>query len=170
MSTPAIQWYPGHIAKAAQQLTQHLSKVDLVIVARGGRFRVAVGHPELKRWFRGRQQLVLITAILQSTLPTTLSTSSGDFSGEISSIIRLSTFFIWSVVIITFSPSLLSPSKTWTSFPVFSSTPPNVKLRIILSVDASPNIFFILFRIILLMSRAVYYFTTVLNHYHIILI
>ena len=35
MSTPAIQWYPGHIAKAEQQLSRHLDKVDLVIEVRG---------------------------------------------------------------------------------------------------------------------------------------
>ena len=33
MSTPPIQWYPGHIAKAEQQLKRHLDKVDLVIEA-----------------------------------------------------------------------------------------------------------------------------------------
>ena len=31
MSTPAIQWYPGHIAKAEQQLSRHLDKVDLAV-------------------------------------------------------------------------------------------------------------------------------------------
>ena len=31
MSSPPIQWYPGHIAKAEQQLRRNLDKVDLVI-------------------------------------------------------------------------------------------------------------------------------------------
>ena len=28
MSTPTIQWYPGHIAKAEKQLSKNLEKVD----------------------------------------------------------------------------------------------------------------------------------------------
>ena len=42
MSTPTIQWYPGHIAKAEQQLKRHLDKVDLVIEVRDARIRAAL--------------------------------------------------------------------------------------------------------------------------------
>ena len=60
MSSPAIQWYPGHIAKAEQQLTQHLSKVDLVIEVRDARIPMATGHPHLQRWIKGKQHLLVI--------------------------------------------------------------------------------------------------------------
>ena len=60
MSAPAIQWYPGHIAKAEQQLTQHLSKVDLVIEVRDARIPMATGHPHLQRWIKGKQHLLVI--------------------------------------------------------------------------------------------------------------
>ena len=42
MSTPTIQWYPGHIAKAEQQLKRHLDKVDLVIEVRDARIPLAL--------------------------------------------------------------------------------------------------------------------------------
>ena len=60
MSTPAIQWYPGHIAKAEQQLNQHLNKVDLVIEVRDARIPMATGHPHLQRWIKGKQHLLVI--------------------------------------------------------------------------------------------------------------
>ena len=60
MSTPAIQWYPGHIAKAEQQLNQHLNKVDLVIEVRDARIPLATGHPHLQRWINGKQHLLVI--------------------------------------------------------------------------------------------------------------
>ena len=57
MSTPTIQWYPGHIAKAEQQLKRHLDKVDLVIEVRDARIPLATGHPHLNRWLKGKQHL-----------------------------------------------------------------------------------------------------------------
>ncbi len=47
MSSPVIQWYPGHIAKAEQQLSKNLQKVDLVIEVRDARIPMATGHPQL---------------------------------------------------------------------------------------------------------------------------
>ena len=60
MSTPTIQWYPGHIAKAEQQLKRHLDKVDLVIEVRDARIPLATGHPHLNRWIKGKQHLLVI--------------------------------------------------------------------------------------------------------------
>ena len=60
MSTPPIQWYPGHIAKAEQQLKQNLDKVDLVIEVRDARIPLATGHPHLNRWVKGKQHLLVI--------------------------------------------------------------------------------------------------------------
>ena len=60
MTTPAIQWYPGHIAKAEQQLSRNLDKVDLVIEVRDARIPLATGHPHLDRWVKGKQHLLVI--------------------------------------------------------------------------------------------------------------
>ena len=60
MSSPPIQWYPGHIAKAEQQLRLHLDKVDLVIEVRDARIPLATGHPHLNRWIKGRGRLLVI--------------------------------------------------------------------------------------------------------------
>ena len=60
MSSPPIQWYPGHIAKAEQQLCRHLDKVDLVIEVRDARIPLATGHPHLNRWIKGKQHLLVI--------------------------------------------------------------------------------------------------------------
>ena len=60
MSTPTIQWYPGHIAKAEQQLKRHLDKVDLVIEVRDARIPLATGHPHPNRWLKGKQHLLVI--------------------------------------------------------------------------------------------------------------
>ena len=71
VSTAVIQWYPGHIAKAEQQLKRHLDKVDLVIEVRDARIPLATGHPHLDRWLKGKQHLPVSYTHL--TLPTTTS-------------------------------------------------------------------------------------------------
>jgi ribosome biogenesis GTPase A len=60
VSAPPIQWYPGHIAKAEQQLKRNLEKVDLVIEVRDARIPLATGHPHLNRWLKGKQHLLVI--------------------------------------------------------------------------------------------------------------
>ncbi|MGB7563122.1 MAG: ribosome biogenesis GTPase YlqF [Prochlorococcaceae cyanobacterium] len=57
---PAIQWYPGHIARAERQLKAQLAKVDLVIEVRDARIPLSTGHPRLKRWTDGKQRLLVI--------------------------------------------------------------------------------------------------------------
>jgi ribosome biogenesis GTPase A len=57
---PAIQWYPGHIAKAERQLKAQLAKVDLVIEVRDARIPRATSHPRLKRWMEGKHRLLVI--------------------------------------------------------------------------------------------------------------
>ncbi len=59
-AAPAIQWYPGHIAKAEKSLTDNLAKVDLVIEVRDARIPLATGHPRLQRWIKGKQHLLVI--------------------------------------------------------------------------------------------------------------
>ena len=60
LNAPAIQWYPGHIAKAERALAANLEKVDLVIEVRDARIPLATGHPRLQRWIRGKQHLLVI--------------------------------------------------------------------------------------------------------------
>ncbi|NDG74020.1 MAG: ribosome biogenesis GTPase YlqF [Synechococcaceae bacterium WB8_1B_136] len=59
-AAPAIQWYPGHIAKAERSLTDNLAKVDLVIEVRDARIPTSTGHPRLQRWIQGKQHLLVI--------------------------------------------------------------------------------------------------------------
>jgi len=60
VSTPIIQWYPGHIAKAEKQLTKSLQKVDIVIEVRDARIPLATSHPCLQKWIRNKKHLLVI--------------------------------------------------------------------------------------------------------------
>lgn len=60
VNAPAIQWYPGHIAKAEKALNEALAKVDLVIEVRDARIPLATGHPRLQRWISGKQHLLVL--------------------------------------------------------------------------------------------------------------
>ena len=57
---PAIQWYPGHIARAEKALAEALAKVDLVIEVRDARIPRSTGHPRLRRWISGKQHLLVL--------------------------------------------------------------------------------------------------------------
>jgi len=59
-SAPAIQWYPGHIAKAEKALAANLAKVDLVIEVRDARIPLATGHPHLHRWIGSKPHLLVL--------------------------------------------------------------------------------------------------------------
>jgi len=63
VSSPPIQWYPGHIAKAEQQLKRNLDKVDLVIEVRDARIPLATSHPRLQRWIGNKQHLLVINRV-----------------------------------------------------------------------------------------------------------
>jgi len=60
VNAPAIQWYPGHIAKAEKALKEALAKVDLVIEVRDARIPLATGHPRLRRWIGTKQHLLVL--------------------------------------------------------------------------------------------------------------
>lgn len=62
-AAPAIQWYPGHIAKAEKALSAHLAKVDLVIEVRDARIPRSTGHPRLQRWIEGKQHLLVLNRL-----------------------------------------------------------------------------------------------------------
>ena len=59
MSTPPIQWYPGHIAKAEKSLLEQLKKVDVVLEVRDARIPLATHHPNVPQWVNTRG-LVLV--------------------------------------------------------------------------------------------------------------
>jgi ribosome biogenesis GTPase A len=50
MTTPTIQWYPGHIAKAEKALLEQLKLVDVVLEVRDARIPLATHHPKLQTW------------------------------------------------------------------------------------------------------------------------
>ncbi len=60
MSTPIIQWYPGHIAKAERQLNKSLEKVDIIIEVRDARIPIATTHPCLQKWIKNKKHLLVI--------------------------------------------------------------------------------------------------------------
>jgi ribosome biogenesis GTPase A len=59
MTTPPIQWYPGHIAKAEKQLLENLKRVDVVLEVRDARIPLATHHPRLRQWI-GEKARVLV--------------------------------------------------------------------------------------------------------------
>jgi ribosome biogenesis GTPase A len=60
MSSPPIQWYPGHIAKAQRQLQQQLSKVDAILEIVDARIPLASRHPDLDRWTQNKPRIVVL--------------------------------------------------------------------------------------------------------------
>ncbi len=60
MHNAKIQWYPGHIAKAEQQLSKNLKKVDLIIEVRDARIPLSTSHPHLNGWIKGKKHLLVI--------------------------------------------------------------------------------------------------------------
>jgi len=60
LSDVAIQWYPGHIAKAERSLSASLQKVDLVLEVRDARIPLATGHPRLERWTKDKARLLVL--------------------------------------------------------------------------------------------------------------
>ena len=60
MDIPKIQWYPGHIAKAEQKLSEVINRVDLVIEVRDARIPLSTGHPHLNKWTKNKKHILVI--------------------------------------------------------------------------------------------------------------
>lgn len=60
MTTPPIQWYPGHIAKAEKALQEQLKKVDVVLEVRDARIPLATEHPQVKQWIGGKERVLVL--------------------------------------------------------------------------------------------------------------
>ncbi len=63
MPIPAIQWYPGHIAKAERQLQEQLKKVDVVLEVRDARIPFATYHPLLATWIGSKPRVLILNRV-----------------------------------------------------------------------------------------------------------
>lgn len=63
MSSPSIQWYPGHIAKAEKALTEQLKKVDVVLEVRDARIPLATAHPQVPKWVGNKERVLVLNRV-----------------------------------------------------------------------------------------------------------
>lgn len=63
MTSPSIQWYPGHIAKAERQLLENLKKVDVVLEVRDARIPLATQHPQLGQWIGEKERVLVLNRV-----------------------------------------------------------------------------------------------------------
>jgi ribosome biogenesis GTPase A len=63
MSTPAIQWYPGHIAKAERALQEQLKKVDVVLEVRDARIPLTTTHPQVNQWVGDKGRVLVLNRV-----------------------------------------------------------------------------------------------------------
>jgi ribosome biogenesis GTPase A len=63
MTTPPIQWYPGHIAKAEKSLQEQLKKVDVVLEVRDARIPLATEHPQVAQWIGSKERVLVLNRV-----------------------------------------------------------------------------------------------------------
>ena len=63
MTTPDIQWYPGHIAKAEKALVDQLSRVDVVLEVRDARIPLATQHPNVNTWVGDKPRVLVLNRV-----------------------------------------------------------------------------------------------------------
>lgn len=63
MTTPDIQWYPGHIAKAEKALVDQLSRVDVVLEVRDARIPLSTRHPSTDRWVGEKPRVLVLNRV-----------------------------------------------------------------------------------------------------------
>ncbi|ASC69670.1 Ribosome biogenesis GTPase A [Halomicronema hongdechloris C2206] len=63
MSSPAIQWYPGHIAKAEKALLEQLKRIDVVLEVRDARIPLATRHPKIDQWIGAKERLLVLNRV-----------------------------------------------------------------------------------------------------------
>ena len=69
VSTPPIQWYPGHIAKAERSLKEQLNRVDLVLEVRDARIPMASAHPKVSTWVGDKSRILILNRMDMITTP-----------------------------------------------------------------------------------------------------
>ncbi len=80
MPSSLIQWYPGHIAKAQQQLKEQLKLVDVVLEVLDARIPRSSCHPDLEGWVQNKPRLRVLNKVDQ--IPVDLKRSWLDWWGE----------------------------------------------------------------------------------------
>ncbi|MGF1489761.1 MAG: ribosome biogenesis GTPase YlqF [Prochloraceae cyanobacterium] len=80
MSTPSIQWYPGHIAKAEKQLKEQLRRVDVILEVLDARIPLASHHPQVPNWIGDKPKLLILNRI--DMIPPSLSQKWSDWFEE----------------------------------------------------------------------------------------
>lgn len=63
MSSPLIQWYPGHIAKAERALKEQLKLVDVVLEVRDARIPLATHHPQVPEWVGSKTRVLVVNRV-----------------------------------------------------------------------------------------------------------
>jgi ribosome biogenesis GTPase A len=63
MSSPPIQWYPGHIAKAERQLKEQLKRVDVVLEVLDARIPLASHHPQVAEWIGDKPRVLILNRV-----------------------------------------------------------------------------------------------------------
>ncbi len=63
MSTPPIQWYPGHIAKAEKALQEQLKRVDVILEVRDARIPLATAHPQVAQWLGSKERVLVLNRV-----------------------------------------------------------------------------------------------------------
>ncbi|HEY9666139.1 MAG TPA: YlqF/YawG family GTPase, partial [Coleofasciculaceae cyanobacterium] len=63
MTTPPIQWYPGHIAKAERQLKEQLKLVDVVLEVRDARIPLSTHHPNISQWVGSKARVLVLNRL-----------------------------------------------------------------------------------------------------------
>jgi ribosome biogenesis GTPase A len=62
-TTPSIQWYPGHIAKAEKALLEQLKRVDVVLEVRDARIPLASHHPQVQQWIGAKPRILILNRV-----------------------------------------------------------------------------------------------------------
>jgi ribosome biogenesis GTPase A len=60
MTSPEIQWYPGHIAKAERNLFEQLKRVDVILEVRDARIPLSTQHPQLSQWVGSKERILVL--------------------------------------------------------------------------------------------------------------
>lgn len=63
MTTPPIQWYPGHISKAEKALLEQLKLVDVVLEVRDARIPLATHHPQVTQWVGSKARVLVLNRV-----------------------------------------------------------------------------------------------------------
>ncbi|HEY9631538.1 MAG TPA: ribosome biogenesis GTPase YlqF [Coleofasciculaceae cyanobacterium] len=63
MTSPPIQWYPGHIAKAERSLIEQLKKVDVVLEVRDARIPLSSRHPQVATWIGSKEHVLVLNRV-----------------------------------------------------------------------------------------------------------